>query len=160
MASTDSAAIEPPVWPDKLQKPSTERVDELLHLFWSELAVLGKLLAKDEGLLANEQTHQLRQIVLEMMLALNGIKRPPTTSNLNGYLSGDQRAAIEKTMVLPKTEISSWIGQAVSLVTIYRWYAPQLVDRFELSYPSALEEQVYSNLIQQLPNWPHTISTD
>lgn len=160
MASTDSSAIDPPVWPDKLQKPSPQRVDELLHLFWSELAALGELLAKDEYLLANEQTHLLRQIVLEMMLALNGIKRPPSTSNLNGYLSTDQRAAIEKTMALPKTEASGWIGQAVSLVTIYRWYAPQLVDRFELSYPSSLETQVCNNLIQQLPNWPHNIRTD
>ncbi len=164
MSSPESPTVGPTpdqsTWPDRLQPPSPRRVEQLLHHFWSTLQSIGELLAKDELLLVNEKTHQLHKIVLEMMLALNGIQRPPDTEDMNGYLSADQRAAIEKTMILPSVEAGGWIGQAVSLVTIYRWYAPQLTDKFSLAYPLALEELVQAKLTQLLPDWPQGITTD
>ena len=119
-----------PRWPDALQPPRSDQIQTLLETFWLDLAVLADLLPRGQFLLAAEQLHTLRQTVLQMMLALNGIQRP-ATRDLNTYLSANQRAALEKTLLMPTVDhaewAEAWIGQAVSLVVIYRWYAPQLV---------------------------------
>ena len=149
-----------PQWPDPLQKPTAAAVAELLTAFWQLLQPLPDLLQRQEHLLAEQITTNLRGVVLEMMLALNGIQWPTDTRYLNGYLSASQRAAVEKTLVAPTVSAESWIGRAVALVVIYRWYAPQLVAKFDLAYPQALEDEVWQHLQRNIPDWPLTITTD
>lgn len=146
-------------WPDQLHKSEAAPVAALLRTFWQLLAHLPDLINRQEHLLADHLTTQLRGVVLEMMLALNGIQWPAGTRHLNGYLSAQQRAAIEKTMVLPHVSAEAWIGRAVALIVIYRWYAPQLVDHFQLPYPQTLETEAWAAL-QQLPDWPLAVTTD
>jgi len=134
-------------------------VANLLRTFWERLGQLPDLITRQENLLADQLTTQLRGIVLEMMLALNGIQWPSGTRHLNHYLSAQQRAAIEKTMVLPHVSAEAWIGRAVALIVIYRWYAPQLVEHFQLAYPAAVEAEVWA-LLQQLPDWPLSVTTE
>ncbi len=154
-----NAAIPDHRWPDRLHKPEGAQVAALLRTFWQLLTQLPDLINRQEHLLADQLTTKLRGVVLEMMLALNGIQWPAGTRHLNGYLSTQQRAAIEKTMVLPHVSAEAWIGRAVALLVIYRWYAPQLVDHFQLVYPQALETEVWAAL-QQLPDWPLAVTTD
>lgn len=150
-------------WPDLLQPPQPAQIQDLLDTFWTELAVLADLLPRQQFLLAAEQLHKLRQIILNMMLALNGIQRP-ATRDLNTYLSASQRAALEKTLLLPSVDHSEltdiWIGQAVSLVVIYRWYAPQLVAKHALRYPHVQEQSAWETLVEHLPTWPKEVSTE
>ena len=150
----------PPDWPDELQAPEPIRVQALLTSFWLELRQLSELIQRTEHLLAEASTAHLRALVLEMMLALNGIQPPQGTRHLNGYLSDSQRAAIQKTLIAPEVSAESWIGRAVALVVIYRWYAPQLVEKFGLDYPQKVEEEVWSLLRRELPDWPATITSD
>jgi hypothetical protein len=147
-------------WPDNLERPTGEYVAQLLRSFWVEIEALPDLLLRDENLLAAATTAQLRRIVLAMMLALNGIRYPGGTRYLNGYLGPAQRDAIEKTLLAPAVGADSWLGQAVALVVIYRWYAPQLTAAFDLRYDAALEAQTLAALQAQLPDWPNTITTD
>jgi len=147
-------------WPDQLQQPTAAQVEMHLAEFWRRLRHLPDLLRRHEHLLADHLTTELRGLVIEMMLALNGIQWPTGTHHLNSYLSPSQRAALEKTLVTPETSAESWIGRAVSLVVIYRWYAPQLVAKFGLVYPQQLEDEVWSLLQQEVPNWPLTVTTD
>lgn len=147
-------------WPDPLARPDAAAVAESLVRFWELLAQLPDLLNRHEYLLADRLTYHLRSTVLAMMLALNGIQWPQGTSHLNSYLSAQQRAAIEKTMVLPAPSAEGWIGRAVALLVIYRWYAPQLVAAFQLVYPHQVEEQVLQQLQQELPDWPLTVTTN
>ncbi|MEZ4616909.1 MAG: hypothetical protein R2867_15585 [Caldilineaceae bacterium] len=147
-------------WPDPLQHPDPTAVAELLQHFWRLLETLPDLLNRQEYLLADRLTFELRGTVLEMMLALNGIQWPRGTGHLNSYLSAQQRAAIEKTLVLPATSVEGWIGRAVALLVIYRWYAPQLVDHFQIPYPHDLEAEVSHILQSQLADWPLTVTTD
>lgn len=147
-------------WPDHLAAPEAVRIQTLLAEFWLALGKLADLLTRNEHLLAEQITAHLRTLVLEMMLALNGIQPPTETRHLNGYLSESQRAAIQKTLVAPNVSIESWIGRAVALVVIYRWYAPQLVEEFGLTYPQTVEDEVWRQLRQSLPDWPATIQTD
>jgi hypothetical protein len=147
-------------WPDELTRPTQESVALLLRRFWLELAILPPLLKRDEHLLAAACTAALRRHVLEMMLALNGIAYPTGTTHLNTYLGPSQRAAMEKTLLMPAVAIESWIGQAVALVVIYRWYAPQLVAAFSLLYDDELEAATLSHLHAELPDWPDAITTD
>jgi hypothetical protein len=147
-------------WPDPLQPPDPVRVEQVLEEFWRRLALLPDLVRRGEHLLAEELTAHLRGILLEMMLALNGIRRPLQTTHLNSYLSPSQRTAIQKALTLPDVSSESWIGRAVALVVIYRWYAPQLVARFDLPYPQALEEETLARLQQTLADWPLVISTE
>jgi hypothetical protein len=148
-----------PAWPDELTKADAEYVTPLLPLFWARLSALGDLLARDEQLLCAELLAEVRKIVLAMMLALNGIVRPAGTQHLNVYLGESQRQAMEKTLTLPASERDGWIGQAVALVVIYRWYAPQLVDAYDVPYPGDEEGEALRVLSDALPEWPRTIST-
>jgi len=161
MAATDG--LDQP-WPDRLEAPDSARVQQHLSAFWETLERLPDLITRGEQLLAAEITHELRAIVLEMMLALNGIQRPTASRHLNSYLSASQRAAIERTLIAPAVDSDvngdSWIGQAVALVVIQRWYAPQLVDRFDLIYPQHLEERVWKTLRANLPDWPAYVTSE
>lgn len=152
-----------PSWPDSLQPPHPAQIQALLDAFWPDLAGLADLLPRRQFLLAAEQIHTLRNTVLEMMLALNGIQRP-ATRDLNTYLSANQRTALEKTLLLPNVDSTNWadgwIGQAVSLVVIYRWYAPQLVAKHHLVYPRAQEQTAWATLVEKLPTWPTAITTE
>ena len=147
-------------WPDALEPADPARVEELLSSFWLELRKFPSLLAREENLLAQECTARLRSYVLEMMLALNGIRRPETTQHLDGYLGISQREAIQKTLLVPAVAPQSWIGQAVGLIVIYRWYAPQLAEKFDLTHPQQLEDEITALLQAQIPDWPTAITTD
>ncbi len=169
-----SASTNGPVWPDPLFVPDPDDVNRMLISFWHQLGHLSELLSderrqgtpaapvssSDENLLAIECLAGLRAIVIDMMLALNGIARPDRTIHLNIYLSDNQRAALERTLLAPEISANTWIGQAVSLVVIYRWYAPQLVERYSLPYPVDLEHEVWSTLRKRVCDWPADISTD
>ena len=146
-------------WPDALSRPEPDRVQFLLVEFWQRLRALPDLLIREEHLLAERNTAGLRDLIIEMMLALNGIQWPPTTVHLNRYLGASQRAAIEKTLVAPTVNDDSWIGRAVALVVIYRWYAPQLVEKYGLEYPQALEDETWAQLQREVPAWPLTVTT-
>lgn len=147
-------------WPDPLQPVSAARVATCLQDFWHQLAPLADLLNRHEYLLAEQQISSLRQLVLELMLALNGIAPPPQTRHLNSYLSASQRAALQKTLIVPTVSSESWLGCAVALVVIYHWYAPQLVARFGVAYPQALETTTLTQLHSSLADWPLAITTD
>jgi hypothetical protein len=153
------ALMNPSTWPDPLNPADAAHIQAILEQFWHILATLPDLIERRENLLAADTTAQLRRIVVEMMLALNGIAYPAHTSHLNTYLSDRQRAAIEKTLLAPSVGPESWIGQAVALIVIYRWYAPQLVDKYRLSYPQTAEEAAWLHL-RRLPDWPLVIATD
>jgi hypothetical protein len=148
-----------PQWPDILQPPQPAEVQALLETFWTQLTLLSDLLPRGQFLLAAEQIHALRQTVIQMMLALNGIQRPSTV-NLNSYLGESQRIALEKTLLVPATDADAWIGQAVALVVIYRWYAPQLVTKFGLRYPQDQENATWQKLLTTLPTWPQQVTTE
>ena len=150
--------LQPP-HPDALTPPEPARVAWLLRAVWADLRRVADCAARDEHLLAAEATASMRGHVLEMMLALNGIARPVDTTQLNHYLSAEQRAAIEKTLAAPFASRSSWTGQAVALLVVYRWYAPQLVEKFSLDYPKLLEAETLAFAQQQLPRWPQHITT-
>jgi hypothetical protein len=152
-----------PRWPDALQPPQPAQLQEVITSFWVDLTTLADLLAREQFLLAAEQVHTLRQIILQMMLALNGIQRP-TTRDLNLYLSASQRAALEKTLLQPSADYESiseiWLAQAVALVVIYRWYAPQLIAKYGVLYPHEQEKAAWQLLVASLPTWPQQVTTE
>ncbi len=121
---------------------------------------LARLLPAHEHLLAAQCTGALRRLTAEMMLALNGIAWPPSGYHLNTYLSERQKAALERTLSAPTPSNGSWIGQAVALTVIYRWYAPQLAAAFGLEQPGALEAEVWAELRAAVDDWPAEVSTD
>lgn len=146
-------------WPDPLQPPDPAHIETLLADFWRQLRQLPDLLLRHEHLLAAQLTAQVRCTVIELMLALNGIRWPVATAHLNSYLSPSQRAALQKTLLLLEVSAEAWIGCAVALVVIYRWYAPQLVQRFGLAYPQQVEDETLAHLQQTLADWPLSITT-
>jgi hypothetical protein len=146
-------------WPDTLTRPDPADLQRLLTDFWHELAGLPDLVLRGEHLLAERCTSRLRATVLDMMLGLNGLAYPQGTHHLNTYLSARQRAAIEKTLIAPDPDADAWIAQAVALVVIYRWYAPQLVDAHDLTYPAEAEATTWRLLSTRLPTWPATVTS-
>src|SRR4051812_40924114 len=88
-------------WPDPLSRPEPARIQWLLEASWRQLNTLPDLLNRAEHLLAERCTASMRDLIIEMMLALNGIQWPTDTKHLNIYLSASQRAALEKTLMTP-----------------------------------------------------------
>jgi hypothetical protein len=147
-------------WPDVLSQPTSHAVSDMLEDFWLRLVDLPDLLARKEDLLIAERIAELRTTVVDLVLAANGVARPNTTRNLNTYLSSDQRRALEKTLVMAEANTEAWIGQAVALIVIYRWYAPQLVEKYQVPYPDAAELDALHRLSVTLPQWPRSITTE
>ncbi|MGL4649678.1 MAG: hypothetical protein ACRC1H_09750 [Caldilineaceae bacterium] len=147
-------------WPDTLQPPDPTRVASLVPSFWRTLDGLPDLVARGEWILAEELTAGLRRLVIEMMLAINGIAPPPGTRHLNGYLGASQRAVLERTLFAPSSDADSWVARAVALTVIQSWYAPQLAAHFGFPAPSELESAVHARLVAALPSWPLVITTD
>ena len=147
-------------WPDPLSRPEATRIQWLLEAFWHQLNTLPDLINRGEHVLAERSTATLRDLIIEMMLALNGIQWPTATKHLNSYLGASQRAVLEKTLVTPEVSPEAWIGRAVALCVIYRGYAPQLVEKYNLTYPQVLEAEVWAQLQCKLPDWPLTVTTE
>ena len=159
-SNTEASSAAAQEHPDKIEPADPAEVQELLGRFWRQLAGLERLAPRAEYLLLQELIDDLRRTVISLMLALNGIKRPAATEHLNRYLGESQQRAVNSTLTLPAASREAYIGQAVSLVVIYRWYAPQLTARYSLTYPAALEAEVWQRLRAALFDWPATITTD
>lgn len=157
---TDKINSDSHPWPDQLTAPDPERVESIFTSYWRELGGLPTLINANENLLAEALTARLRALVLEMMLALNGIAPPEKSQNLNTYLGDSQRAAIEKTLVASAVGPDAWIGRAVALTVIYQWYAPQLVEKYALLYPHDFDAEIRAKLSDALPQWPQSITSE
>lgn len=168
MSTNNPPAIQPPVggWPDSLEAPDTPYVQQLLTGFWAILARLPDLFARSEIVLLHTAIAELRRQIAAMMLAANGIRYPDDTRRLNLYLGESQRIALEKTVDLPPSESlettrrESPLAQALALVVIYQWYAPQLYRTYGAQIPSTTQSRILAHLHATVPFWPATIHTD
>ena len=150
----------------QLDAPNVKAVEENLAQFWLLLGRLPAVVRRQEGLAAQALVADIRMLLVDLVVALNGAERPQTRARINQYLGPAQLEAFENSMALPQTvrrqeanQGPNWVGQAVSLVVLYRWYAPQLVERHGIRYPQAAEDAVLALLRAELENWPAQIST-
>ena len=146
--------------------PDTELIDMQLQRFWLLLARLLAVVRRQEQLAAHSLLSELRSLLIDLVVSLNGARRPQARARINQYLGQAQREAFERTLGYSQVTRRSragtgfnWIGQAVSLVVLYRWYAPQLAERYSLPYPQHAEETVLTLLSAELENWPSNITT-
>lgn len=146
--------------------PDVEAVDTNLGRFWLLLARLPAVLGRQEQLAAHLLLTEMGTLLIDLVVSLNGGSRPQTKARINQYLGQAQLEAFEKSLGLRKSmwrgELDSganWIGQAVALVVLYRWYAPQLAEKHSLTYPRLAEDCVLTYLKAELKNWPAHIRT-
>ena len=150
---------------DRLSPPSEEIVGAQLDRFWLVLARLPAVLRRGENLAANALLADLRSLLIDLVVALNGASRPHSAARINQYLGSVQREAFEKSLGYGRSPSGSralnatWIGQAVALIVLYRWYAPQLVETYATPYPQLAEETVLDLLRTQVDGWPAEITT-
>lgn len=142
-----------------LQAGNPSAVQSDLIAFWRSLALLPAALNREEHLAASALLGSTRAVLTALVVALNGATRPPSPARINPYLGPAQREAFEKTLRQSATQTESWIGQAVALVVLYRWYAPQLAEMYSLPYPTDLERTVLALLSAEVPGWPARITT-
>ena len=149
-----------------LASPDTDLIDTQLRRFWLLLAQLPAVVRRREQLAAHSLLSELRALLIDLVVSLNGARRPQARARINQYLGPAQRDAFEKSLGYSQGTRGSgaatgfnWIGQAVSLVVLYRWYAPQLAQIHSLSYPKNAEETVLALLSAELENWPSNIAT-
>lgn len=144
----------------RLSRADEDEVEAGLRSFWLELADLPAVVNRREHLAAVSLLDRARNHLVNLIVAVNGARRPPSTTRVNQYLGPSQREALEKTLVCPSPSPDAWIAQAVALIVIYRWYAPQLREHFhqELA-PTRLEETVLALLAAEIDGWPARITT-
>lgn len=149
-----------------LGSPDTDLISKQLQQFWLLLARLPAVLRRQEQLAAHTLLSELRSLLIDLVVSLNGARRPEARARINQFLGQAQREAFESTLGYGQVSRHSgagagfnWVGQAVSLVVLYRWYAPQLADRHSLPYPERAEELVLTLLSAELENWPSNITT-
>lgn len=146
--------------------PDVEAVDTKLGRFWLLLARLPAVLGRQEQLAAHLLLTEMGTLLIDLVVSLNGGSRPQTKARINRYLGQAQLEAFEKSLGLRKSKRqgefdrgANWIGQAVALVVLYRWYAPQLAEKHSLTYPRLAEDCVLTYLKAELKNWPAHIKT-
>lgn len=151
---------------EQLDPPNVKAVEKNLARFWLLLGRLPAVVKRQETLAAHALLADIRMLLVDLVVALNGAERPQTWARINQYLGPAQLEAFENSMGLSQTvprqeaiQGQNWVGQAVSLVVLYRWYAPQLVERHGTHYPQTAEEAVLALLSAELENWPAQIST-
>ncbi len=142
-----------------LSAPDAEIIAATLAYFWVQLARLPAALNRGEDLAAQQLVAESRRALTDLVVALNGAHRPASVARINQYLGPAQLDAFQKT--LPAAEITPalWIGQAVALIVLYRWYAPQLVEIYGVAYPHALERTALALLSGEVQGWPALIRT-
>jgi hypothetical protein len=143
----------------RLEPAEAPAVQVGLISFWQQLAHLPAALNRQEHLAAVALLQQARIHLTNLVVALNGATRPNTPTRINSFLGPAQQDAFEKTLGQSDSLGESWIGQAVALIVLYRWYAPQLVEIHKLVYPTALEETVLALLSAEVSGWPARITT-
>jgi len=143
-----------------LRPVNPARIQAALADFWIELAATAAQIAAQDHLAAHARLTRLRNLVLACMVGLNGVDLPDDLDGIAQLLGPSQRAAMQKTLAAPKVAPAAWVGQAVALVVIYRWYAPQLVEKFGLTYPEQIEAQALAEVGDLLSTWPHSITSE
>ncbi len=140
--------------------PTAAQVRHAMLHFWAVLSALAGACSRGDHLAAAQLLCQARRHILELVSALNGSGPPPTPARVRPFLGPDQTHALTRTLAQPRgIHRASWIGQAVALVVIYRWYAPQLATRFSLDLPRPVETAVLQRLARSVPGWPARIET-
>lgn len=146
--------------------PDIETIDRQLTRFWLLLARLPAVVGRQEQLAAHLLLTELGTLLIDLVVSLNGGSRPQTRARINQYLGPAQREAFEKSLGLRNSgrqsdvgNSANWTGQAVALVVLYRWYAPQLAQKYSLTYPRPAEDSVLAYLADELKNWPASITT-
>lgn len=146
--------------------PDSRLIESQLGRFWLLLARLPAVVRRRERLAAYLLFTEMQTLLLDLVVTLNGGSRPPTNSRINPFLGPAQREAFERSMGLRPSsrqkrvgDGATWVGQAVALVVLYRWYAPQLAQKHSLRYPQKAENAVLALLSTELQNWPASIST-
>lgn len=141
-------------------------IDRQLKQFWLLLARLPAVVGRHEQLAAHLLLAEISTLLIDLVVSLNGGSRPRARARINQYLGLAQLEAFEKSMELRETgrrreegTRANWIGQAVALVVLYRWYAPQLAEKYSLNYPRLAEDRVLAYLHCELKNWPARITT-
>jgi hypothetical protein len=146
-------------WP-ALNQADPDTVMAALGYFWSSLSRLPAVLNRREHLATAALINDVRHVLIDLVVALNGAQRPPSPARTNQYLGPSQRQAFEKTLPNKEVDVTVFIGQAVALIVLYRWYAPQLVEMYQIPYPHALERTVLSLLSAEVDGWPALIKTE
>ena len=147
--------------------PDAEVIERQLGHFWLLLARLPAVVGRQEQMAAHLLLTEMRALLIDLVVSLNGGSRPRTRARINQYLGQAQREAFEKSLGLRRSvqqrmaeNCANWIGQAVALVVLYRWYGPQLAKNYSLPYPQAAENTVLALLSAELENWPARITTE
>lgn len=157
---TDPSGLSELAWRGPKYEPGNPDVVQIgLIGFWRLLTHLPALVNRQEHLAASVLLGQLRSLLVDLVAALNGVTRPPSPTRINGFLGPAQQEAFEKSLHQPAVSGESWIGQAVALIVLYRWYAPQLAEIYAVDYPARLEESVLALLSAEVPGWPALITT-
>ena len=146
--------------------PDSQLIESQLGRFWLLLARLPAVVGRQERLAAHMLLTEMQALLLDLVVTLNGSSRPHSNSRINQFLGPAQREAFERSMGLRPSgrqksvsDGAAWVGQAVALVVLYRWYAPQLAQKHSLRYPQKAEDAVLALLSAELENWPARIST-
>ncbi len=146
--------------------PDSRLIESQLRRFWLLLARLPAVVGRQEQLAAHMLLTEMQALLIDLVVTLNGGSLPHTNPRINQFLGPAQREAFERSMGLRPSgrqkrvgDGATWVGQAVALVVLYRWYAPQLAQKHSLRYPQLAEDTVLALLSAELENWPARIST-
>ena len=147
--------------------PDAGLIERQLWRFWLLLARLPAVVGRQEQLAAHLLLTEMCTLLIDLVVFLNGGSRLLTRARVNQYLGQAQREAFEKSLGLRRSmqqkmaeNCANWIGQAVALVVLYRWYGPQLAKNYSLPYPQVAEDTVLALLSAELDSWPARITTE
>lgn len=119
--------------------------------FWRCIALLPAVIGRQEWLVAWRGLAVEFDLVLGILLRGNNIVREAGVKRLNAFLPPHLRHELEAALPVPGLSGASLVTAHLALAGLVRRHGPQLAERWDFRYPSALEEAVLAYVEKELP---------
>lgn len=135
--------------PPRAAGPDPDAAGRILRLVCEFLRVLGLspvCLGRQEWLVGQQGVELLRGMLVELMLEENGVPRSARgAKRLNGFLSAEQRAALEA-LPAPAAERAALLAAQAEIARLFLAHARPLAQRLGATWPEAFEAATREHL--------------
>jgi predicted nucleotidyltransferase len=140
----------PPPRPANADPDAPGRILRLIHEFLRVLGLSPVCIGRQEWLVGQQGVELLRGMLVEVMLEENGVPRAARgAKRLNGFLSAEQRAALEA-LPMPAADCAALLAAQTEIARLFLAEARPLAQRLGVAWPEAFEAATRDHLRREL----------
>lgn len=140
----------PPPRPAGPDRDAAARVSRLIFEFLRVLGLSPVCIGREEWLVGQQGVELLRGMLVDLLLEENGVPRAARgAKRLNGFLSLDQRAALES-LPGPAADRAALLDTQGEIARLFLAHAQPLAQRLGVAWPEAFEAATRDHLRREL----------